>query len=80
MKSIIGHWTLVRTTYDVLVAESPELCELLRHEQLGHADDGEDGVPRVPGDVVRAVQIFLEITDILLEFENFILKHLQSEK
>merc|ERR1719336_598289 len=30
-----------------------------------------------PG-MLRAVQIFLEITDILLEFENFILKHLNE--
>ena len=65
-------------TYNVLVAELSELCELLGHEELGHPYDHEDGVPDlVTDEAALAVQILLEITDILLELEYFILKHLQ---
>ena len=65
-------------TYNILVAELSELCELLGHEELGHADDHQDGVPHLVTDqAALAVQILLEITDILLELEYFILEHLQ---
>ncbi len=62
--------------YDALFAESPELRQLLRHEQLGLPDGGVDGVP----DVVRdgrgrgGGQVLLEITDLFLELERLVLQ------
>ena len=48
------------------------------HEELGHPDDDQDGVPDlVTDEAPLAVQILLEITDILLKLEYFVLEHLQ---
>lgn len=65
--------------HNVLVAEAPELRELLRHEQLGLADGGEDGVAHaLVRDHAGRVQVLLEITDALLEFERLVLKQLEE--
>ena len=65
-------------TYNILVAQLSKLGELLSHEKLRHPDDNQDGVPDLLTDeAALAVQILLEITDILLKLEYFILEHLQ---
>ena len=76
-------------SYNVFLAETPKLRQLLRHEQLGLANRGQDGVADVFRDLgavgalvavgsgVVGREIFFKITDLLLEFENLILQKLQ---
>ena len=58
-------------SYNILVAESPKLRQLLRHEQLCLANGGEHGLVHLLAQG-PAGQIVLEITDRLLELENLV--------
>ena len=69
--------SLPAPTYNIFVAELSELGQLLSHQQFGHPYDGQDGVSHILRNVRATIEVFLEITNVLLEFENFILKHLK---
>ena len=74
---LFHHRSLPVPTYDIFVAQLSELGQLLGHQQFGHPYDGQDCVSHILRNVWSTIEVFLEITNVLLEFEYFILKHLK---